>query len=220
MVRKKEDDQEKTRELREKGYSYSEISKTLGVSKSSAYLWSKDVVLDKRALIRIERRRQIGKRKASKTLHLKALIRLDNSRKWAKKKVKNGLRLNKFDKMLICSLLYWGEGAKTSSRMEFTNSDPEMMRCFIKTFLDGFDVDQSLLKANLHLHEYHDEKKQLLFWSKVTGIPIRNFNKTYWKPNSGKNIRKGYPGCIRVCFNSKEIVDKIKFVYKELLKFI
>jgi len=220
VVRKKADDQERSKELRGKGNSYSEISKILHVSKSSAYVWSKGIMLGDEALKRIEKRKQVGKEMASKVRSDKAKVRFGNREKWAKEIVRSGLNLNKFTKVLICSVLYWGEGAKTSNRVEFTNSDPDMMRCFIVTLLDGFDLDKSQLRANLHLHEYHDEKKQLLFWSNVTGIPLKNFNKTYWKSNSGHNIRENYPGCMRVCFNSKDIVDKIKLVYRELLKSI
>ena len=87
----------------------------------------------------------------------------------------------------------------------------------IKTFLillrKSFSIDENRLRLNMHLHEYHNKKTMKKFWSNLTKIPYSRINKTYIKPHSRKTIRKGYKGCVRICYYSKEISQKIKALY-------
>ena len=89
-----------------------------------------------------------------------------------------------------------------------------MTQVFLISLEKGFNIDRSKIKVNLHLHQYHRENIQKRFWSKKLNLTESQFNKTFWKKNSHKTIRTGYPGCIRICYYSKEIVDKIKALYQ------
>lgn len=203
--------------LREKGYSLKEIADNLNVSKGSVSPWVRDVKLNKKARNRIDLIKSEAVKKAMVINHEKRILREKICVSWAKKKF-NKSKLNLFENRLICSLLYWGEGAKFSNAVEFTNSDPKMVRIFLNTLCFGFGVDRRKIRANMHLHEYHNEKKQKKMWCDLLDLSESQFNKSYLKPNSEKIKREGYPGCIRICYYSKEIVDKIKAFYKELSK--
>ena len=202
-------------ELRKTGHSLSEISDKLKISKSSASIWTRKIEMNKKAKERIIHLQKIATNKAIKINHKNAVVRKRNCNDWAKK-VLLEKNFSVFENQMICSLLYWGEGAKFSNRIEFTNSDPKMVKIFLVSLGNGFGVDKSKIRVNLHLHKYHIESKQKKMWCDLLGISENQFNKTFWKENSNKIKRSGYPGCIRICYHSKEIVDKIKSFYNEL----
>jgi hypothetical protein len=175
----------------------------------------REVKMDKKAEDRITQIKKLAVDKAKKINHKKAVIRNKNCVGWIKN-IFVGKKISVFEYQMICSLLYWGEGAIFSNRVEFTNSDPKMVKVFLDSLCIGFGIDRLKIKVNLHLHKYHDELKQKKMWCNLLEISPNQFNKTFWKENSGKIKRLNYPGCIRICYNSKEIVDKIKSFYDQL----
>ena len=136
----------------------------------------------------------------------------------AKMTVRNA-KLNDSHRKIICSLIYWCEGGKNDGgRVNFTNSDPQLMRYFLKIFRKSFSLSENKFRALLHIHEYHQEKKQIRFWSKVTKIPIKQFSKSFHKKNTGKNTRAGYPGCLSVRYYDSKIQKELVFICKEIFK--
>lgn len=211
----KSQQKEKAIKLRQKGYSLTQISNTLKIAKSSASVWTRNIVLSDFAQKQLTKQKLKGKLKAIKINHQKSIKRLSDCLKWATISC-HSIKPTKENYQLICAMLYWGEGAKLSNRVEFTNSDPLMVKVFLTSLEIGFNIDKSKIKANLHLHQYHQESIQKIFWMKSLHLSESQFNKTFWKKNSHKVIRTGYPGCIRVCYYSKEIVDKIKALYQAI----
>lgn len=66
----------------------------------------------------------------------------------------------------------------------------------------------------MHLHEYHNEDERLAYWSQITEISQKQFYKTYHKPNTGKSVRKDYPGCIAVKYYDVDILRKLNGIYE------
>lgn len=198
---------------RKKGYSYEWISKRLHISKSTSFLWLKDIVLDEKAFLNNKIHRESGREKAKvavKKRIFKQKKEIEKNNSLLLSKIKFTKDLNK----LICAILYWSEGEKNYNRIAFTNSDPAMIKLFLK-FFSSFDIDKNKIKAILHLHSYHDTQTQLLYWSKITGISINKIS-IYKKSNSGKNIRKNYQGCISIRYNSVKTYKEIECLYKKL----
>ena len=207
---------EEAYKLRLHGHSYREVSELLKITKSTAYEWLKNTPLN--AKQRIERLKTSGRVKANKTRHLKRLELIKNSEIWARKVLKSVHLTHKLAQ-IYCSLLYWAEGGKfTDNRLEFTNSDPAMIKTFLRLLRIGFAIDESKLRVNIHVHEYHNEPKQVLFWSKQTNIPIQKFNKSYLKPHTKKVIRENYQGCARICYHSGKVAKEIRALYTEFSK--
>lgn len=207
---------EKARRLRADGYSFKEISENLGISKSTASIWLRHVELSNKAKERINNLGICGRTKALATNKRKKEIEdaviID--------KVKGHLINAKIDLKIACSLLYWGEGAKhkLNSAVSFTNADPEMISYFLYVFRNSFDLDEKKFRALIHLHEYHNVKKQLKFWSNITKIPINQFYKPYLKKNTGKNKKENYPGCINIRYSDSRIYRELIFTIRKLLK--
>lgn len=102
-------------------------------------------------------------------------------------------------------MLYWAEGDKQSG-VSITNSDPTFVLFYVKWLKKVFKIPPNNLSAFLHLHQGQNNDKEKLFWSKLSGIPVENFNKTFYKP-VGTGHRKNilYHGTIRVRVKGKGI---------------
>lgn len=118
---------------------------------------------------------------------------------------------------LICAILYWGEGEKSESAIAFTNSDPIMVKLFINLFKKSFNTQKQKFRAFLHLHNYHNRKKQLEYWAKITGIPNTSI-KVYNKTSVHKTIKPGYQGCISIRYYDARIAKEIKYLYTEFAR--
>lgn len=200
--------------LRKKGYSFAEISGELNISKSTCSLLMRNVVLDKKAAKRLNNRKFVGYKKI-------AQIWKDKKAKEAKKnKICAEQILQSIGKdvnhcKLYCALLYWCEGEKSEKGgVRFINSDPVLIKTFLNLFRNGFAPEEEKFRILMHLHDYHDEYAQKIFWSKLTKIPQSRFYKTFLKPHTGKRIKNNYPGCVAIYYNSRALAREIREIYK------
>ena len=206
------------RAMRKLGYSLGEISTKFHISKSTASLWTSKEKLTLAVRIRLKKRQDVAREKALKTIKTKTK---NLRKKYNKEAIEILEKINhtKIHYQIYCSLLYWAEGGKfMDNHLEFTNSDPTMIKAFIKFLKRGFYIDKSKLRANIHIHEYHNDKRQRKFWQNITKIPLTQFNKSYLKPHTKKIIRKNYQGCVRICYYSADVARKIKSIYTALAK--
>jgi transposase-like protein len=185
--------------LRQKGYSLKEIAQELQVAKSTASLWVQNILLSLDARKRIEGNQTAGQQASLQTYLKRTRGRLDAAKEQAEQIVGQVL-MTKELALLACALLYWCEGAKdhNDKTFAFSNSDPDMVRGFMRLLHKGVPLDEKKLRVHMHLHEYHNEKIQRAFWSSATSIPESQFTHTYWKPHTGKSIKRGYQGCIQI----------------------
>lgn len=209
---------DKAIKLRKEGFSIREISEKIGISKSTASLWLRNIKLSKKAEKRIQKLGVAGRNNAINSVRK----RIEKENEEILIRVKDDIlrcSLLKNDLKIICALLYWCEGGKTEkAKLSFINSDPKLVRYFINTFREAFDIDERRFRALIYLHEYHNKDKQTQFWSKITGIPIKQFSKPYLKKNSGKRERIDYQGCISVRYYGREITKEMLFLIKEISK--
>lgn len=199
--------------LRKQGHSLSEISERLRISQSTVSLWLRNIALSEEAKRRIHKLSVDGRKKAIETNRKKR----EAEDRVILEKVENFFLLGqrKVDSKIACALLYWGEGTKYEGNksVSFMNADPEMIRYFLRVFRDAFHLNEKKFRALIHLHEYHNEERQLKFWSTLTNIPLSQFNRSYLKKNTGKSQRTDYPGCISIRYSDNKI-------YKELMLII
>lgn len=209
---------QKATELRKKGFSYEYIAKKINISKSTSYLWLKSVSLNADAIQKLKNSQSLGRVKGQKTIRAKALKLDQQINNEALKQIKK-LRLPIPYKKLLCSFLYWGEGEKSKSKIAFTNSDPVMVKTFLKLFRESFALKEEKFSAFLHLHKYHNQAKQIAFWSKVCGIP-KNKIHVYNKVSFGKFIKNNYPGCISIRYNDYKVAREIYYLYTKFTELI
>ena len=168
------------------GLSYNEIRRKLNssVAKSTLSTWLKDIVL------------KPGHKERLYTKRIEVLSRGSQSQKERRSreidkiitKAENQIRtpISKEAYRLMGAALYWAEGSKYNM-FEITNSDPHLILFFVRWVEKIFGLPPKNLKARLNIYPQQDEAKIKKFWSKLTGIPIGSFGKSYVKP-----ISKGY----------------------------
>lgn len=209
---------DEAKSLRRKGYSFREISEKLGISESTASLWLKGVGLSKSALKRIENLGMKGRKRGCETIRHRMAEEDGTILESVKKTIKKS-KLLKNDLKIACALLYWCEGGKTEkSQLTFINSDPILVKYFINAFREAFGVDESRFRVLIHVHNYHNIEKQIVFWSEVTGISRTQFIKPYNKPNTGKRVKDDYQGCVSIRYYGRKIRQEMMFLIEEISK--
>ena len=216
-MRRKIEEKLKSVELRKKGYSVNEIVEQIGVAKSSVSLWVRNVPLDDKARNRLLTKIKFGQLISAENKRRRTKQILDDHFGAAIKALKHK-KLDKLTIQLVCSLIYHCEGNKDIHYgAGFTNSDPDLIRTFLYLLRFGFDIDEKKLRVCVHLHEYHNLKKQIDFWSKITNIPKKQFIKPYLKPNTGKRIKENYQGCISIRYHDVDISRRLLMIAKAFL---
>jgi hypothetical protein len=183
-------DREKAIELRLKGKSYSEIKRILSVGKGTLSAWLAKYPLSKERLFELQGGNQARIERFRNTMQLKRETRQHIA--YEKVRARVGT-LTPREFYLAGLFLYWAEGTKmTRYTVALTNTDPSMLRFFIK-WLSALGVPQNKLKARLHLYTDMHIEKQTLFWAKELELPRSVFKNTYIK-NSDSTKRRNYKG--------------------------
>ncbi len=182
--------------LRSGGLSYGEIKKVLGVSKSSLSSWLKSIPLKSEYKKRLYTKQIRGLSLGAKSQKERRAVEVKKIIEQAEDQIK--FPLSEEALRMFGVALYWGEGSKRKM-LEITNSDPYLILFFIHWLNKMFGIKSINLKARLNIHRKQSEFEIKKFWSELTGIPLKNFGKTYIKPISGgyKN-NKLYFGTLRL----------------------
>lgn len=203
--------------LRKKGYSLSELNLRFGVSKGILSNWLRNVYLSKKAEQRLLTKIKKGQLVSATNKKEKTKKEMDAYFNDSIRNVEK-LKIDKNLAKIICALLYWCEGDKNfHSAVRFTNSDDKLIKTFLSLLRNSFKLDESKFRVCIHLHNYHNSKKQLKFWTKITDIPLSNFIKPYKKKNTGKRTKEGYNGCVSIRYHDVKIARQLLMVAKAFL---
>jgi hypothetical protein len=129
---------------------------------------------------------------------------------------------NSEEKLKIAGImLYWGEGTKSGGTVTFSNSDPVMVKVFIKFLRNICGIAEDRLRALLHVYSDQDEKKLKSFWSKNTNIPGRQFSKSFVHIKRGGSYKKNSQyGTISLRYSDKRLLTIINNWIKEISNII
>lgn len=211
-------DREKALRLRKQGKSYSQIKHTLDVSKGTLSVWLRDYPLSKERIRDLNYSNDQRIEKFRETMRKKREERLLETYKIQKKEI---LPINKRDLFLMGLALYWGEGTKSKmSTLELANTDPTMIKFFIRWLTTSLDISKDSLKIKLHLYKNMDIDEKTNYWSNVLGIPSLQFTKPYIKNTTiNKRIhhkgRFGYGTCV-VRVHNVPLTEKIFMAMKAI----
>lgn len=205
--------------LRKRGMSMNEISEMVGVAKSTVSLWVRDVSVSKQGRKLLELKMSNGQKSGIIARKKQTEEKLLFAQKQALEIIEVLPQSQDIYK-LYCALLYWCEGSKSNqdSYFAFTNSDPALIKAFMFLLRESFVLDEKKFRVCVHLHEYHNEHKELLFWSKNTNIPLSQFISSYKKPNTGLSYKKEYHGCAQVRYNDVNLAREIQALAREFIK--
>jgi len=112
----------------------------------------------------------------------------------------------------IGSMLYWGEGYKSekSSFVDFSNSDPEMIKMFLKYLRGVYHLDEKKFRVLLYCYANQDISNLIKYWSKLTKIPVNQFTKPYIRKDYNINGRKMKYGLVHIRYIDKKLLLNIK----------
>lgn len=203
-ARAKDGLRERARKLREQGLDYEEIAGALGVAKSSVSLWVRDMPIPERLSYEECRKRAAEgvRRYWAAERPVRAAARAATC---AAAAAQIG-PLTDREILMAGAIAYWCEGGKTkpyqrSDRVIFTNSDPGLIRFFLR-FLDVTGTPRTSVGFRVYIHEKADLAAAQRFWLDVTGASIDQFATPALKHHNPKTIRKNtgdeYHGCLRI----------------------
>lgn len=92
-------------------------------------------------------------------------------------------------------------------RIEVCNSNPLVIKLFLK-YLRTYNIDEGKLKGRCSLHDGDNEDNIKKYWSKVSGIPLKQITKSTWKKKGKKKKRLPY-GTFTIRYGDAQLFLKI-----------
>lgn len=202
--------------LRKQGKSYSEIMAVVPVAKSTLSLWLRNVGLSKKQNQLFTEKKRLAQLRGAEARHQDRLERTAIILHEAKQTVG---KLTKRERLLIGAALYWAEGSKEktyrpSVRLDFANSDPDMIRFHISWLREILGVADSDIQIVLHIHENRlDEIDDFRnYWLDATGLKRENYTKPVIKRHIPKtkrhNIADTYHGLVAIRVRRSTILNR------------
>jgi hypothetical protein len=208
-------EREKATELRKKGKSVGDIAKELGVARSSAFEWTKNIKLteEQKTLL-------YGNRG---TYFKSGLAAAAWSEKWKKKR----LRDEDFGKLEVdrknwehaagC-MLWWAEGDKSRSVVALTNCDYKLLRFFVIFLKKYYNVKDEDFAISVQYHGDLDEVKLGDYWKTILNIPGSKVQKGYKKEKKSSETK--WPnGVCRIRINRTELASRLWGSVQEYIGF-
>lgn len=200
--------------LRKKGLSYSEIKQQVPVSKDTLSRWCRDVILSVPQMEKLRRKKLKGAEKGriigAKKLQLG---RIRRTRRLLEKGKREIGALARRDRFIAGIALYLGDGLKGDREAGFSNSNPEIIKFMMKWFREFCKLPEDRFRGQIWIHENLNELRARKYWSKVTGIPLDQFQKSYIAENKleSRKIRKQLHknGVFAIRVSSVEVQRKI-----------
>lgn len=196
---------ESVRALRQRGLSISEIAKRYSLPKTTVHLWIRDIRLskDQSEILKVKAIKALAKARI-KAQHIKKAQRAHTIALLTRKGIEDIGILTKRDLLILGVSLYWAEGFKNKheKRLGFCNSDPAMIRLYMKFLTDVMCIEKSDLTARVGLNEsYKNSALEIQeFWEKETGLLRAQFTKPFFQKTVWKKefIDRNYRGVLRI----------------------
>jgi hypothetical protein len=189
-------------ELRKQGYSIPELHALLGLPKSTLSKYCRKV-----EILPEFKERWLERRNASKIISERQVLQAEQQ---AKALVP---AISKESAVLIASSLYWAEGAKKD--FSLTNSDPKMIKVFVKILKRSFGIKDEDIKISIRLYEDLAINEATSFWSEVVGFDLTN--KVHINILKGKKVGKLKYGMCRVRVKKAGLLLKTIFAINKLV---
>jgi hypothetical protein len=191
------------------------IAAALGVSVSSAFLWTKDIELT-------AQQRAHNLRGPKGPLNKQALQR--RAATWSERcrskrsefQAEGRLRARRREPLHLAGcMLYWAEGSKARNSVKFSNSDPGMLRLFRRFLTDALLVSRADIRLSLNVYTGNglsiDEIEQ--HWLSLLALPgtcLRKHTLNHWPTSSSGRASNKLPyGVCTLRVESTRVVQHI-----------
>ena len=182
--------------LRRKGMSIKTISEKLGVSKGTASVWCRDIILTQEQ----EKHLKEGMIKAG---HKGRMLGAEMNRKkktdaiafYRESGKKDIDSLSQRELFLTGVSLYWAEGVKAQqTRLAFVNSDPKLIRFMYRWFSVCLQVKSDEFAPRIFINEMHTKREKILveYWSSLLQLPKEQFGNVVFLKMKQKKVYENY----------------------------
>ncbi|WP_431728698.1 helix-turn-helix domain-containing protein [Verrucosispora sp. TAA-831] len=214
--------------LRSAGHSVPDIARQLGVSRSTAYLWTRDLPAGQQSESGLERRRVRSRAmsEARWAAHRRTRDEAQAAVHATAADVVGGC-LDERDLLLLGAAIYWCEGAKSKpwrryDHVQFVNSDPGLLALFLR-FLETCGVDRAAPTYRVSIHESADPVAAAQWWAAELGLPLARFQRANLKKHNPVTVRRNtgesYRGCLVINVpRSRELYWRIEGMIAELFR--
>lgn len=208
------------RRLRADGWSIKEIEKQLAVSRSSVSLWVRDVELGREQRERLIERVRLGPLVSAERSATRARAVRQTYQEEGRRRAREG------DHSYAAGcMLYWAEGSKRRNYVKLTNSDSELLACFVRFLRQHFGVSGDRLRLDCNLFADHLDRQREIedFWLDRLGLGRDSLRKstvnTYSKYSRKLRANKLPYGTAAVVLHDTRVVQTIYGSIQELAGF-
>lgn len=174
-----EEKYEQAVQFRKRGFTYSEISKIVGVSKSTVSNWLAKKMFSKK--VKEDNLKRAAKDNVKRIGLINKARKAERASRYAEAvhSAETEYKHYKKDQLFIAGLMiYVGEGDKTTKHLiRISNVDMEIHRIFISFAKAYLGVPQEKFRFWLLLYPDMSEKVCVKLWSKKLGLTKENFHK-------------------------------------------
>ncbi len=167
--------------MRKNGTSIGTIARKLAVSKSTASKWCQNIALTQAQINALHnKKQQAGVRALLLVAEKRRAERIRNIGHFTSMGARDVGRLTKRDLFVLGLGLYWGEGYKNGSEeTAFTNSDPYMLRVFIRWLERIYGIQKSKLIFRISINQIHKKRINVILdhWTHFLGVSREQFTK-------------------------------------------
>jgi transposase len=207
-------------ELRRAGWSVPRIAGELGVAKSTAYLWVREIPLDPTPADAADRRKRRMEHMQETRWEPHRQAR-DAARAATGERMAAWVgELSEREVTLLGAVNYWCEGAKAKPwepnrcRVTYINSDPGLVVLFLM-FVESLGEDRQQLKYRISIHESAEVDAAGRWWAALVGVPVDRFARPTLKSHNPTTVRRNtgdpYRGCLTIDVpRSRELYWKIE----------
>ncbi|MBB2945983.1 hypothetical protein FB565_005741 [Actinoplanes lutulentus] len=182
-----------------------EIAELLAVSKSSAYLWTRDMPLDATPAEAAARRSRHSRAVAEARWGPYRQKR-DSEREATRVRLAEWVgALSDREVILLGAVTYWCEGTKAkpwrpgATNLQFINSDPRLILLFLR-YVALLGVEPERLRYRLSIHESADVAEATAWWAGILGASAEVFQRPSLKKHNPTTVRRNvgepYRGCL------------------------
>jgi transcriptional regulator with XRE-family HTH domain len=213
-------ERELARELRRcEGASIKDIARRVGVSVASVSVWVRDIELTPEQHAALQLRNVAYNRQMSGTW--KQAAKRKSERVAYQEEGRELARAG--DPLFVAGcMLFWAEGGKARNAVRFTNSDPEMVRFFVRFLRACFEIEDEHLRLTCNLFADHLERQHEIecFWLDIAELPeaclCKSSVNVYSKYSQKKRQNKLPYGTCRVAVCRTRVVQRIYGAIQEI----
>jgi len=215
----KDKERNKARALRRQGWRIKDIAKEVGIRSDTVSKWCRDIELtsDQIAAIAAEDPGWLARHDAAQQTKKEALEQRITYQKAGRERAREGSDLH-----LLGCMLYWGEGAKGRNHLKFVNTDPHMLKLYMRFLREEFQIQDKDIYLNvMHHTKNEDEIVEIRnYWLNWLNLSLEcNVNMQLKKGSDSRKSRYEY-GICSIDVSRTELLHHVYGAIQEYIGFV